>query len=542
MSAMTSTAVPLRQRQLEIESALASRGLLRGPRRILASARRASQATLTVAELYPVLEELGAVFAAFGRYLSRRADLFQATDCLQLGDLPDSAAASPPAAVNERLERGLGRPRREIFSAFDEAPFESRWLYQSHRARLQGGERVVVKVVHPEVEDHLESEVEAVTILQQVFSSAGLLTAERFRETHAAFRRAVAARLDMAVEAGALQVLGRDARRSDLLLVPQVHRELSTARVLTVQWLPGSTVDEIAALPDLQPMDAFDMARRIALIWLQMALVGHRFPIEADLIELPDGRLAVTGGVFAELPEASRVNLWNYLRATAGHFPDRAAACLLRETSRARRGAPPGELRTRVRQAVPFRDGAWSVTGESLGEYAMVHWRLLRDAGFSARQHLEDFYQGLFWAARRGRRFAPRADPLGEALSDLDWLAGWNQFRQLASPRQLGMTAESYVSSLVELPQKLDRILSFAADEGGFRLPEAETGAGRERQNSAAVVISLGLAMAGVVLLAEQGLALGAALGWSDAWSEGLLAGIFTALGCLLLSRARRLR
>ncbi len=200
-----------------------------------------------------------------------------------------------------------------------------------------------------------------------------------------------------------------------------------------------------------------------------------------------------------------------------------------------------GELRTRVRQVVPFRDGGWSATGESLGEYALLHWRVLRRVGFRARRHLDDFYQGLFWAALSGRRFAPHGDPLGEALRDFDWLAGFNQMRQMMTPRQMGATVESYMSGLMELPQKIDQVLNLAS-EGGLRLPQAPPPAARKRRNATAVVISLALAMAAFVLLADQWRALGAAAGLAELWIERLMAVVFLAVGAVLLLAAGRTR
>ena len=529
-----------RERKHEVERELAARGLLRGPRRMLGGAGQPVLGPeVEISRLGAALEELGAVFVAFGRYLSQRADLLPATDCVQLAEIAESAPPTPSAVVEERLHAELGRPPAEVFSIFEAEPFESRALFQSHRARLPGGERLVVKVIHPAIEADLATELAALDVLKRVLTGPVFADRDHLDGAFDRFCQTFEAQLDLRLEAQALQSLGRDASRSELLVVPQVFSELSTSRVLTVQWLPGSTIDEIASAPGLQDVDAVDLARRVGLIWLQMALVGNCYPVTADVIELPDGRLAVTGGHFASLPEASRVNLWNYVRATVEHYPDRAAASLLKEVVKLRRDATSGELRTRVRQVVPFRDGGWSTAGESLGEYAVLHWRTLRPAGFCARPHLDDFYQGLFWAARTGQRFAPQGDPLGEALRDFDWLAGWNQFRQLTSPQQIGATAESYLESLVDLPQKLDRILNLATEDGALRVAVAAAPMPEHRRNRTAKVITIGLAMAACVLLAEPWKALVEQIGWSAAWGEGLLAAVFLGLGWALLSSTR---
>ncbi len=531
-----------RERQLEVERVLAARGLLRGPRRSLTKQQRPLAPEATARELRPALEELGPVFAEFGRYLSLRADLLRSSDCLLLEGIPDVAQATTPEVVDQILTDELGQPRADVFPVFEDVPFEVRWRTQSHHAALKGGERVVVKVGHPGRRQLVESELEALTVLRGLFTSTDFVVGDHFDEVQADFRVALAARLDLQTESAALQALGKDGRRTDLWAVPQVYRDLSTSNILTVQWLPGLTLADIAARSNLQEVDASDLARRLGLVWLQMALVGQKFPVEAEVIEMPDGRLAVTGGVFATLPEASRANWWSYVRATVEHFPDRAAASLLQEVSKVRPDAIEGELRTRVRQAVPFRDGGWSAAGESLGEYAILHWRLLRVAGYRARPHLTNFYMGLFWAARSARHFAPQGDPLGAASSDLDWLAGWNQFRQMASPQAMALTAESYMSNLVELPQKLDQILNMSTGSAGFRIPTRGASTPRGGKNSSVVVISSCLMMVALALVADPWSTLAVDAGLSVVWADRILALVFLAFGFTALKGVRRVR
>ncbi len=185
----------VRQRRLDVERLLADRGLLRGPRRIL-SGRGQPAAEAGIVELRSVLEELGPAFAAFGRYLAQRADLLEATDCLVLEGVAAEASPSPIVGVDARLRQELGRPRREVFPVFEEVPFEIRWLDQSHRARLETGERVVVRIVHPDVERDLEQELEALAVLQGVFAGPGFSGGEHFAQVLADFRRVGAARRD----------------------------------------------------------------------------------------------------------------------------------------------------------------------------------------------------------------------------------------------------------------------------------------------------------------------------------------------------------
>ena len=181
---------------------------------------------------------------------------------------------------------------------------------------------------------------------------------------------------------------------------------------------------------------------------------------------------------------------------------------------------------------VPFRDGAWSRRADLLAEYLVLHWRVSREAGFRPRPHLLAFFRGLFWAARLGHRLAPEADPLRDAQEDLRWLAGWQELRQLIDPRKLGESLESNLASLLELPQKLDQVLSLAtSDRPLFRVELREPAAERRRRNRTTLLICLCLALAAVILLAAEV----GRLGLAGPWVEGLFAAVFLGVGGALL-------
>ncbi len=526
---MSGTSQQRRQRRREVERFLAQPHLARGPRRIFDGGGPTSEAGETVVDLRPLLEGSGVAFALFGRYLASRGDLLSAADCLALEQIPDEAPPAPGDEVVARLTGEWGFGPGEIFRTFEAEPHVSRLLYQVHRAELPDGRPVEVRLRHAGTAARIAADFELLELLRPVLASRA--DSRLYDEVLADFRHTTESLLDFNQQAEALELLARDAR-DEVMVVPRVHRDLSTSRVLTLELLSGTPLAELA-VP--RRIDAEDLARRIALLWLQQTLTVGVLPLDAELMELSDGRLAVTGGLCASLPPAARVSLWDYLRFTAQHVPDRATLCLLREMSKLDRGAREGELHTRLRQVVPFRDGAWTEAGESLAEYAVLHWRFARRAGFRARPHLLRFYRGLFQTARTARRFSPEGDALGEALENLQWIAGWNQLRQFLEPMRLGTTAEGYLRTFLELPQKLDKALQAATGEGGLTVRPAHVP--RRRRNAVTAVACLALLLAAWALVAPG---FTAALG--TRWAEGLTAAVFLGLGALLLGAVRRTR
>ena len=87
----------LNRRQLEIETCLAEHGLRLRRQSFLHDVSLIRDEG-RYERLRAALVELGPLFASFGIYLSSRADLFSANDCLTLARITDQAAASPTRA------------------------------------------------------------------------------------------------------------------------------------------------------------------------------------------------------------------------------------------------------------------------------------------------------------------------------------------------------------------------------------------------------------------------------------------------------------
>lgn len=513
-----------RERRREVERHLVAHGLLRAVRRLGASPAGPADAEELAPLLRQALPGLGPVFAGFGRYLSTRADLFELDDCALLAGIPDRGEPLEPAAVEEILSAEL---HPNAFALFEEEPFESRLLFQSHRAWPGEGRQAVVRIARPGLDAGNTEELELLSLLRPAFPGLS------FEELAADFRRSLAAQLDLGYQADAFDVLRRDTEGSDLAAIPRVHRELSTARVLTLDWLDGLPVEEGLAGSGGEAA-AHDLARRLCLLWLRLALTSPRFPVEADLLRRRDGRLALVGGSFSDPGGASQLNLWALLRATAVHDPDLVFECLSRETAGGPRAVPGSELRKRLRQAVPRRDEALSTGGESLAEHLLAQWRIVQAAGYRPSAYLQDFYRGLIRTAGMARRIAPAGDalrePMREAFEDLQWLAGWAQMRQLADPRKLAEAFEGYLTTMSVLPQQVERALQILGREAGERAAPPQPPS--RIRSSSATVISLGMAMASIVLLTARFSALP---GPAGDWIEPLAALGFLLLGALML-------
>jgi hypothetical protein len=529
-------------RQQEIEQRLAACGLARGPRRLFRRENTVDFEQARSRRVRLALEGLGPIFSSFGLYMSARADLWPARDCLELGKISDEAVATPTNSVRRLLGREIGGRPEEDFSAFEAKPFESRLLFQSHYARLGDGADVIVKIIHPETESQLSYDLDLLPLLKDTFAGFGL-SALAFKNAVADFCHTLQQQMDFGHQARALEALAQDAEEYDALRAPRVYGSLCTSQVLVIEKLNGLRLGDVmscvyqpgsdanrALLEDVG-FERNELARLLCEVWLRQALLGRSFLVETrpeNIMVLPNKQIAFTGGAFAGLPTEPQANLWDYLLAAANESSDKACSCLLKEMRR--ETSERDNVRQRFRQAMPFRDGGWEATGDrqSLAELLFVHWRFANECGYVPLSHLPAFYRGLFSLVDIARRIASQIDPLAEGVRDLRLLAGLAQFSQMISQRRLAEQMDRYTAMIVDLPQSLDDALT-SMTEGPTRLKAADSSDHRGGLFSA-VVPALLLVLAAFVLLSHY-------IGTSVAgvWAGRINTIVFMVFGALLL-------
>src|SRR4051794_40054952 len=96
-----------------------------------------------------LLQELGPTHCCLGLYLASRIDVLPAEFCRELALMPDTAPALSAQEVHAILLRELGSRLATTFAEFEDLPYETRLLFQAHRARLRTGTPVAVVVLRP---------------------------------------------------------------------------------------------------------------------------------------------------------------------------------------------------------------------------------------------------------------------------------------------------------------------------------------------------------------------------------------------------------
>jgi ubiquinone biosynthesis protein len=286
------------------------------------------------------IEELGPTFIKLGQILSTRPDQVGMPLARELQKLQTSVACDSPQVVCQTIEMELGRPVDEFFVDFDSTPLASASIGQVHRARLPSGEDVVVKVQHAGIRRRMEIDLDILAGLAQLAEHIPELQPYRPQATVAEFRRVVRRELDFAREARNLQQFARNFSGVAHVHIPEFYPALSTARVLTMEWLDGVRLSDpsITQIPDA---DLRQVARHGAEIYLEM-IFHHGFyhgdPHPGNLVVLPDGSIGLLDfGMVARLDESLREDIEDMLIAIVSQDAQRLTSLVTRVGA-----VPPG--------------------------------------------------------------------------------------------------------------------------------------------------------------------------------------------------------
>mgnify|MGYP005839207035 CR=1 FL=1 len=183
-----------------------------------------------------------------GQIASQMQDLLPAEIADALTVLQKSSAPMPFSIIRRQLKRELGDDPGNLFATFEEKPFAAASIGQVHRATLQDGTEVVVKVQYPAVKGSIDSDMRH---LRRILRLGALFKVNEatldaiFRE----IRDQLEEELDYQQEADNLRRFRDFHRDEPWIVIPEVIDSLSSAQVLTLRYESGDDLDTVESSP-----------------------------------------------------------------------------------------------------------------------------------------------------------------------------------------------------------------------------------------------------------------------------------------------------
>jgi ubiquinone biosynthesis protein len=261
-----------------------------------------------------LLEDLGPTYVKLGQIVSSQVNVLPDEWKVELDRLQNEVPTFPFDTARQIIESELGAPLEELYAEVSPTPLAAASLAQVHRARLHDGSEVVVKIQRPGLDQQVRADLGVARRLGSAMETRSTWAREiGLRGLLDEFSANLVEELDYYAEAYNMSTLAANMSELPGVHVPTLHRELSSKRVLTQEFISGVKISNVAAM-DAAGLDRAVIGQNALRAAIKMLLIDgffHADPHPGNLIvNLETGVVTfLDSGMVGELSVAQRVNM-----------------------------------------------------------------------------------------------------------------------------------------------------------------------------------------------------------------------------------------
>jgi ubiquinone biosynthesis protein len=279
-----------------------------------------------------VCEDLGPTFVKLGQVLSTRPDLLPEAYTTELSSLRDDVRPFPFEEAEAILTEDYGRPASLVFASIESVPVASASISQVHRAVMHDGRIVALKIRRPGIEKMVQADLD-------ILKNLALLAERRlpvllpYSPVTLAneFERSLKRELDFNIERRTMERCQDQFANDPTAHVPFVLKDLSTARVLAMEFIGGVGVDDLEGLRRMgvEPAEVAVRGARILLTQIFRFGFFHADPHPGNLRVQEGGVVApLDYGMFGQLDMRTRERIADLLAGLLAQDTDRVLRAL----------------------------------------------------------------------------------------------------------------------------------------------------------------------------------------------------------------------
>ncbi len=237
------------------------------------------------------LEKLGPTFIKLGQILSTRSDLLPEEWVKELMKLRDEVPPNRWEEIEAILKCEFGDDYKNVFYQIETVPVGSASIAQVHRAYLKTGERVVVKVLRPNIEEIVEIDIAVLRrIANFIHKHFEEFKIYDFPSLVEEFAFTIKREMDFRIEASNCERIA-EILREEGIRIPKVFWDYTTKRVLVLEEIEGVKLERWKGDEE----EACKLAERLVYVLLKQIIEGeifHADPHPANIIITFNGNLA----------------------------------------------------------------------------------------------------------------------------------------------------------------------------------------------------------------------------------------------------------
>ena len=281
-----------------------------------------------------ILEDLGPTFVKLGQMASTHADILPEEYCDALGSLRSSVAPMDAETVHSQIEKHLGGPVEDFFATFDDNPLGAASIGQVHKATLEDGTVVAVKVRRPGVVDTVAQDF---ALIERILDIGEKLTPPQdggidLMTMVTELEKTSKIELDFTNEAKNLVRFYDNNNDREDIKVPKCYEDLSNEAILVEDFVSGPEVGDFDYLDSLEDDERDRLANLLADNYVDQILVDgfyHADPHAGNVLLVDGGIEWIDFGMMGTITPKERQTLIDLVTALVKHDNYGLKRCVL---------------------------------------------------------------------------------------------------------------------------------------------------------------------------------------------------------------------
>ena len=279
--------------------------------------------------LKKVFLQLQGLFIKIGQLISILSTFLPDEFRKPLEEFQDHAPARPFDEIKNRVETTLNAPLKTYFSDIEATPLASASIGQVHRATLNSGEQVVLKIQHQHIPNLAKIDLD-------LFEKVNALVARIFKvkgmkEVATEVRIMIEEELDYRQEMTNMELMRESLSTEKNILIPKTYPELSTDHLLVSSFCEGVKINNLEQL-ESWGIDRKKLATEVLELSCKMVLkdgLYHADPHPGNILVNKNGQIILLDfGAIAKLNPKMKKGLANLIEGVARQDTETIVAAL----------------------------------------------------------------------------------------------------------------------------------------------------------------------------------------------------------------------
>ncbi len=239
------------------------------------------------------IEEAGPTFIKLGQILASRDDVIPKEYCDELSHLRNQVKPMTYDKVLEILDREYYGKTLEIFSKIDEIPIGSASIAEVHKAVLNNGDNVVIKVQRENIYELMAMDVKLLKKIIDLLKIDKLFNSIfNFKDIIDEMFETAKEEMNFLIEASHTEEFYEKNKNILYIRSPKVYSEYTTSKSLVMEYMDGISINDFDSL-EKYGYDRDEIGKKLAANYIKQALDDGYFHADPHIenLKIKDGKI-----------------------------------------------------------------------------------------------------------------------------------------------------------------------------------------------------------------------------------------------------------